>query len=120
MHRVLMGLNPGDKVEVDHISGDTLDNRRSNLRLADRVTNGGNLARVNNRGSSRFRNVHWNSRRRKWVVEMKIGPKIVFPPDGVFDDELAAARFAWQYRADHGLEPGYWPTDDTTTEEEAS
>lgn len=33
LHRLLMGLQPGDMRHVDHISGDTFDNRRSNLRV---------------------------------------------------------------------------------------
>ncbi len=37
MHRVLMGAAPG--VEVDHRNGDTLDNRRSNLRFATSAQN---------------------------------------------------------------------------------
>lgn len=32
MHRFLLGLKPGDKRVGDHINGDTLDNRRKNLR----------------------------------------------------------------------------------------
>ena len=37
MHRVLMGATPG--VEVDHIEGVGLDNRRANLRLASHQQN---------------------------------------------------------------------------------
>lgn len=41
MHRELMGAPKG--VEVDHINGDRLDNRRSNLRLVSRSENMQNL-----------------------------------------------------------------------------
>jgi len=34
MHREILGLRKGDRRVADHISGDTLDNRRSNLRVA--------------------------------------------------------------------------------------
>lgn len=38
MHRMLMGLGNWDgRISVDHINGDGLDNRRCNLRLANRT-----------------------------------------------------------------------------------
>jgi HNH endonuclease/AP2 domain len=43
MHRVIMGLTKGDPIEVDHINGNSLDNRRRNLRLATHAQNGRNL-----------------------------------------------------------------------------
>lgn len=43
MHRCILGLRPGDADEVDHVDvRDTLDNRRSNLRLATRSENNAN------------------------------------------------------------------------------
>lgn len=33
MHRVVMGLERGDVRQVDHLNGDRLDNRKSNLRV---------------------------------------------------------------------------------------
>lgn len=40
IHRVILGQRPGDGVELDHINGLRLDNRKENLR---RVTRRGNL-----------------------------------------------------------------------------
>lgn len=39
LHRFLLGLKNGDKLEVDHIDRNPLNNRRENLRLADRSMN---------------------------------------------------------------------------------
>jgi hypothetical protein len=39
LHRFLLGLTWGDKREVDHVHHDTLDNRRSEIRIATRAEN---------------------------------------------------------------------------------
>jgi hypothetical protein len=39
LHREVLGLNPGDGLVGDHIEGNTLDNRRCNLRRATHTEN---------------------------------------------------------------------------------
>jgi hypothetical protein len=68
MHRLLMGNPP--KMEVDHKNGDTLDNRRSNLRI---VTHAQNLAnqRLHVRSASGFKGVSWDKKSKKWAAHIK-------------------------------------------------
>lgn len=57
MHRRIMGLEHGDGLEVDHINHDTLDNRRSNLRIVRQIDNQHNrrAVRVYQTPSGRWR-----------------------------------------------------------------
>jgi hypothetical protein len=50
-------LNPPRGFIVDHINGDTLDNRRCNLRIASKAQNARN-ARKRKKSSSPFKGVH--------------------------------------------------------------
>lgn len=43
MHRVLLGAGPGER--VDHVSGDKLDNRRANIRIATAAQNAANVGK---------------------------------------------------------------------------
>lgn len=95
MHRFLMMPAPG--LMVDHINGDGLDNRRSNLRLVTPSQNAQN--RPSCRGSSsRFRGVHWDSRARRWVAWAKADG--VRHRLGSFLIEEEAARVASNWRAE--------------------
>lgn len=71
MHRFVLGLVQGDGLEVDHIEPSaTLDNRRSNLRLATREQNMQNARRV---GSSGYRGVTRSYGR--WQAQIQINKK---------------------------------------------
>lgn len=86
LHRSILGLtNPEE--EVDHRNGDTLDNRRSNLRLATRSQNGRNISR--SRGRSRFMGVSWHKATQKWSGARRFNG--VRTHLGVFDTEEEAA-----------------------------
>jgi hypothetical protein len=67
MHRMILECSP--KQDGDHINGNTLDNRRENLRKCSRTQNAQNRGKqVNN--TSGYKGVHWSVtgwRSRIWV-----------------------------------------------------
>lgn len=65
MHRQL--LNPPAGLEVDHINGDKLDNRRANLRLCTRSQNTANRPGLKG-ASSRYKGVMFQERTGLWVA----------------------------------------------------
>jgi HNH endonuclease/AP2 domain len=83
LHRCVMSASEG--VFVDHRNpADTLDNRKSNLRLATHAENMRNM-RSHVGGSSRFKGVTWSKWAGKWQAQ--INSKTI----GRFDSELEAA-----------------------------
>lgn len=89
LHRLLLSAPP--HLQVDHINGDTLDNRRVNLRLATPGENARNVpARRHN--TSGVKNVCWHKKRGKWQVQVRVDRKLVH--GGYFSDLGEAARAA--------------------------
>lgn len=93
LHRFLLDAPKG--IIVDHINHNTLDNRRSNLRLVTNAQNMQNRKGPNrNNQSSGHRGVTWDKNRKKWVV--KIAPNGKTINLGRFDDKRKAIQVAVQ------------------------
>ncbi len=85
LHRVILGAVAGQS--VDHINGNTLDNRRCNLRFCNDAQNQQNSGPRH--GASVFKGVSWSSRRRKWRVAFRCDGTHHFI--GYFEHEIDAA-----------------------------
>lgn len=77
MHRQIMDLEYGDSRQVDHINGDSLDNRQENLRIATMSQNGMNRTKQRN-NSSGYKGVSWNSKNRKWIAQIVASGKYYY------------------------------------------
>lgn len=86
MHRLI--LNPDKGVEVDHINHNTLDNRRSNLRLVTSRQNHWNRPKRENTKGSRFKGVH--PMRKKFRAIIRVNNKNLIL--GLFENEKDAAN----------------------------
>jgi len=69
LHREIMGLKPGDGLTVDHIDGDKLNNRRSNLRVCTIGENKCN--QVGRRNGRQFKGVTFIKRLGKWQAQIQ-------------------------------------------------
>lgn len=74
MHRVILGVPPG--VKVDHVDGDGLNNRRANLRRATSAENARN-GRAHGGKHSRFKGVtsttrHARPGHRYWIAQITV------------------------------------------------
>jgi hypothetical protein len=63
LHQLILGC-----AWVDHINGDGLDNRRTNLRPCTRAQNMHNQRK--RRGVSQFKGVYWHTSGRKWKAQI--------------------------------------------------
>jgi len=86
MHRLVI-YAPGG-TGVDHINGDTLDNRRGNLRLATSEQNGRNQ-KISRKNSTGYKGVVFYKRRGRWGARIRFRGKQYHL--GLFDSALLAA-----------------------------
>lgn len=84
LHQLIMGKAP-DRMVIDHIDNNGLNNKRSNLRLVTYSQNNQNKKKIQNT-SSQYIGVHWHKNNKRWQVNS--ANQFL----GYFEDELDAAK----------------------------
>jgi len=74
IHRAILGLNYGDKRQGDHIDGNGLDNRRTNLRIVTSKQNQWNM-RIPKNNTSGYKGVTYHAESGKWRARISFGNK---------------------------------------------
>lgn len=87
MHRLIM--NPGPKMQVDHIDHNCLNNTRANLRLVTNQQNHWNMKPHRDR-SNPYKGVTWNKQSKTWQAGIYVDKKQITL--GQFADPESAAR----------------------------
>ena len=87
MHRQILSVPHG--IETDHISGDGLDNRKSNLRKCSKTQNVHNATiRLDN--SSGYKGVSRATKSKKWQAQIRVDGKLIHL--GLFTCLIKAAK----------------------------
>ncbi len=88
MHREIAHTPEG--LECDHINGNSLDNRKANLRSATRQQNCWNSRKRRPKSLSKYKGVSRNKRGRPWKAQLIVdGKRMYF---GCFNEEKQAAK----------------------------
>jgi len=99
MHKIIM--NPPEGFVIDHINGDTLDNRKENLRVVHQSVNMRN--RKSCEGStSGYVGVHRHSQNKNWCAQIKFDGKTHHI--GVFESQELAKEAREAFIIKHNLE----------------
>src|SRR4029453_12360785 len=73
---ILMNSEIMSSLGVDHINGDGLDNRRSNLRLATTPQSGANR-KLSANNTSGVTGVYWHRAQNKWGAQIKVDRRMI-------------------------------------------
>lgn len=98
LHRIVLRLEPGDGIVVDHKDRCPLNCRKSNLIQGDTPLNAGNRERPS---SSRFPGVTWDKRQQRWTAQVRLNGRGYFL--GRYEREEDAAEVYRLWRERHGL-----------------
>lgn len=98
LHKIIMNYYDNKK-HIDHINHNTLDNRKSNLRLTEVKKNLKNRKSKNSNNTTGYRNVSYIKSKNKYIVQLQIDGKNTIL--GEFDDVHEAGKFANKMREKH-------------------
>lgn len=99
-----MGLRRYKWHRVDHINGDSLDNRRANLRLVSARENAWNTNRRLPGNKSGHTGVTWDRSRRRWLAHIKINGRLKNLGRFADKEQAIAARARAEIEA-RGVQP---------------
>lgn len=107
LHRLLVGDHDWKTYVVDHVNGNTLDNRHANLEVVGQDVNSQNRKKLNTNNSSGINGVCWSTRERKWMVYVRPNGKSIYV--GRFDslDTATYARREAEILHYEGVRGGY-------------
>jgi hypothetical protein len=88
MHRYIMGCVPRDKKEIDHISGNKLDNRKENLRFVEHIHNTWNTSRKKT-SNCKYKGVT-TTKDKRFASQIMVKGKTIFL--GHYKDEVQCAK----------------------------
>lgn len=88
LHREIMNAQKGQI--IDHINGDKLDNRKSNLRFCTDFENTKNRDKSNGNYTSKYKGVYLDKKRNKWIAQITYNYKAINL--GGFDTQEKAAQ----------------------------
>ena len=100
IHRLL--LNAPDDLQVDHINGDGLDNRRGNLRLCTQNQNQHNRGKSGH-NTSGYKGVHWDKWHGRWKAQIILDNRKIHlgyfdsPEDGADAYDNAARKYHGEF-----------------------
>lgn len=88
LHRFIM--QPEKHQQIDHINRNALDNRRSNLRIANSSQNGANRGKqINN--THKYKGVYFHKKTQTWCARIKLNKKHISLKYHATEEEAAKA-----------------------------
>ena len=87
IHRLIMDAPKG--MDVDHINGNPLDNRKSNLRICTHTENNRNRG-ANKNNTSGYKGAYWHKQNKKWRAQIVRNNKAIHI--GLYESKEEAAR----------------------------
>jgi len=99
LHRHILGVTKPNK-QVDHIYQDTLDNRKSFLRLVNPAENNQNKP-MNSNNTSGITGVTWDKRDKSWIAQITVNYKNMYLGNFRNKDQAKEARLAGERKYFH-------------------